>query len=92
MPFWEKVSQFGFEVFVFVVLAVIGSVLCSAMDSKKVKAWQKTAIMVGVTLTAVGLFIWLSWLNNSIPLCVFSAILGAAFLIGCIYGHRKGWK
>ncbi len=92
MTFWEKVSQFGFEVLVFIVLAVIGFVLWSAMDSKKVKTWQKTAIMVVVTSTAVGLFIWLSWLNNSIPLCIFSAILGIGFLIGCIYGHRKGWK
>ncbi len=92
MTFWEKVSQFGFEVLVFIVLAVIGIVLWSAMDSKKVKTWQKTAIMVGVTLTAVGLFIWISWLNNSIPLCIFFAILGVASLIGCIYGHRKGWK
>ncbi len=89
---WEKVSQCGFEILLFIVLAVIGFVLWSAMDSKNVKIWQKTVIMVLVTQTATGLFLWVSWINNSISLCVFSIILDVAFLIGCIHGHRKGWK
>ncbi len=92
MTFWEKVSQFGFEVLIFIALVIVIVTMEAVVTSKNVKAGHKTAFMAIVSLAIAGVMGWLSWSNGSIPLCIFSAILGVAFLIGCIYGHRRGWK
>ncbi len=92
MTFWEKVSQFGFEVLVFIVLVIVIVTVEAVVTGRNVKTGHKTAFMVIVSLAIAGVMGWLSWSNGSILMCIFSAILGVAFLIACIYGHRKGWK
>ncbi len=91
MNIWEKLIQFGFEVVVFIVLVIVIVTMEAVVTSRNVKTGHKTVFMIIVSLAVAGVMGWLSWSNGSIPLCIFSIILGAAFLIGCIYGHRKDW-
>ncbi len=92
MPFWEKLSQFGFEALVFIVLVIVVVTVEALVTSKNVKTWPKTVVMVVFSQAVAGVIGWLSWSHDSIPMCILAAVLGVAFLIGCIYGHRKGWK
>ncbi len=91
MTFWEKLSQFGFEALIFIVLVTVIVIVEAVVTSKNVKTGHKTALMV-VTQAFAGVIGLLCWNSGNIPLCIFAAVLAVGFLIGCLYGHRKGWK
>ncbi len=92
MNIWETVSQSGFEILLAILCIAVYIVLWKALDGKNVKIWQKTAIVLSAAQIGAALFAWKAWENGSVMAGIFAAVLCAGSLIGCIYGHRKGWK
>ncbi len=97
--FWDRLLQAGGEILVLIGLAIVG-VSFELVMASKIKAWKKTALFLLFTegiAAAIGCMAWYSWRQGSsfgsvVVIAVVAVLLSVGFLIGGIWGHRKGWK
>lgn len=98
MTFWEKIGQFGYELLIFLALAVI-AVALELVITSKIKTWKKTLVFLVFAEAIAGGMAWLAWRifqngnpSGALVTAVIAGFLALLFAVGAIIGHRKHWK
>ncbi len=95
----EILKQAGFELLVFIVMAVTGIAAELVMTSKTIRPGVKTAFFLVLSqgiAAGLGLLGWKTWHNGNqtggLVIWAVTAALSVVFLVGAVIGYRKGWK
>lgn len=95
----EMLRDIAMEIAVCIGLVTFGCVFTLVFSSRRIKTGVKTLVFLLSSETVAGLLCWLSLTTyrsgntaGGIVCLAVTAALAVGFLIGAVYGHRKGWK